>query len=41
MDGVKFNGIISLYTKNDSERRRPMLLLSIFDDIIMIKVIYL
>jgi len=48
MDVVEFefNDIISLYKKNDSERRWsislcPMILVSIFDDIIVNKVIYI
>jgi len=42
MDGVKFefNVIISCYKKTDSEHSQPMILLSIFDDIIVNKAIY-
>jgi len=42
MYGVKFEFneiILSTYKKNDSERRQPMILLSIFDDVIVNKVI--
>jgi len=50
LDSIIFeiNDIISLYKKNDSERRQPvslgywsMILPSIFDDIIVNKVIYI